>query len=79
MSKCKSALNFRFGSLSEYASKRFGKTSTMAPLVLPYVEGEHRRIIYTITEYEPLLDSSNMTFQDWVKIAQDIKVRVEVD
>lgn len=47
----------------------------MAPLVLPHVQGEHRRIIYTITEYEPLLDSSNMTFQDWVKIAQDIKVR----
>lgn len=63
--------------LSEYASRRFGKTSTMAPLVLPYVEGEHRRIIYTITEYEPLLDSSNMTFQDWVKIAQDIKVEKE--
>lgn len=48
----------------------------MAPLVLPHVEGEHRRIIYTITEYEPLLDSSNMTFQDWVKIAEDIKVRL---
>lgn len=47
----------------------------MAPLILPHVEGEHRRIIYTITEYEPLLDSSNMTFQDWMKIAQDIKVK----
>lgn len=60
----------------DYASRRFGRTSTMAPLVLPHVEGEHRRIIYTITEYEPLLDSSNMTFQDWVKIAQDIKVKL---
>lgn len=59
----------------EYANVRFGKSSTMAPLVLPNVEGEHRRIIYTITEYEPLLDSSNMTFHDWVKIAQDIQVR----
>lgn len=58
----------------DYAGRRFGKSSAMAPLVLPHVEGEHRRIIYTITEYEPLLDSSNMTFQDWVKIAQDIKV-----
>ncbi|CRK88968.1 CLUMA_CG002603, isoform A [Clunio marinus] len=56
----------------EYASKRFGKSSLMAPLVLPHVEGEHRRIIYTISEYEPLLDSSNMTFQDWMKIAEDI-------
>lgn len=46
----------------------------MAPLVLPHVEGEHRRIVYTISEYEPLLDSSNMAFKDWVKIAQDVKV-----
>lgn len=59
----------------EYATQRFGRSATMAPLVLPHVEGEHRRIIYTITEYEPLLDSSNMTFQDWQKIAQDIQVR----
>jgi len=58
----------------EYANHRFGTASAMAPLVLPHVEGEPRRIIYTITEYEPLLDSSNMTFHDWVKIAQDIKV-----
>lgn len=50
----------------------------MAPLVLPHVEGEHRRILYTITEYEPLLDSSNMTFQDWMKIAQDIKVSFQI-
>ncbi|HMQ52086.1 MAG TPA: asparaginase domain-containing protein, partial [Anaerolineae bacterium] len=27
---------------------------------------------YTIHEYEPLLDSANMTPADWVKIAQDI-------
>lgn len=63
----------------EYASRRFGKSSTMAPLVLPHVEGERRRIIYTITEYEPLLDSSNMTFTDWVKIAEDIQVRFDLN
>lgn len=28
---------------------------------------------YDIHEYEPLLDSSNMTPEDWVKIAEDIK------
>lgn len=59
----------------EYANSRFGRSSKMAPLVLPHVNGELRRIIYTITEYEPLLDSSNMTFHDWVKIAQDIQVK----
>jgi lysophospholipase len=61
----------------EYAAQRFGKASTMAPFVLPSVQGEHRRIIYTVTEYEPLLDSSNMSFIDWVKIAQDIKQSYE--
>lgn len=60
---------------SEYAEQRFGKASSMAPLVLPYVQGERRRIIYTISEYEPLLDSSNMTFSDWEHIAEDIRVR----
>ncbi|XP_070508954.1 L-asparaginase isoform X1 [Chironomus tepperi] len=61
----------------EYATQRFGKASTMAPLVLPHVQGEHRRIVYTVTEYEPLLDSSNMSFTDWMKIAQDIKQSYE--
>lgn len=60
----------------EYATRRFGKSSKMAPLVLPHVDGEQRRIVYTITEYEPLLDSTNMTFQDWAKIAEDIQVTI---
>lgn len=47
----------------------------MGPLVLPYVEGQRRRIIYTLTEYDPLLDSSNMSIDEWVRIAEDIKVR----
>lgn len=50
------------------------KGSSMAPLILPYVHGEKRRICYTITEYDPLLDSSNMTFKDWERIAEDIQV-----
>lgn len=62
----------------EYSARLFGKNSMMTPLVLPYVEGELRRIIYSITEYEPLLDSSNMTFSDWMKIAQDIQVGVSL-
>ncbi|KAJ3164569.1 hypothetical protein HDU88_005216 [Geranomyces variabilis] len=33
-----------------------------------------KRIRYSILEYEPLLDSSNMTMIDWVKIATDIEV-----
>ncbi|TPX67877.1 hypothetical protein SpCBS45565_g03482 [Spizellomyces sp. 'palustris'] len=33
-----------------------------------------KRIRYSILEYDPLLDSSNMTMTDWVKIATDIEV-----
>ncbi|XP_053685119.1 L-asparaginase [Sabethes cyaneus] len=60
-----------------YASKRFGAARNMAPLVLPYVEGQHRRILYQISEYEPLLDSSNMAVTDWVRIATDIQQSYE--
>ena len=42
------------------------------PLVLPNVPG-HKRVIYTIYEYDPLLDSSNMTMDDWIQIAKDIR------
>ncbi|XP_037938737.1 L-asparaginase-like [Teleopsis dalmanni] len=56
----------------EYAEKRFGNAASMAPLVLPHVQGELRRVIYQITEYVPILDSSNMTMQDWARIAKDI-------
>lgn len=59
----------------KYAQTRFGKAATFGPLVLPYVQGQNRRIVYTITEYDPLLDSSNMTIQEWARIAEDIKVR----
>lgn len=57
-----------------YTTKRFGSAAGMGPLVLPFIEGQRRRIIYTLTEYEPLLDSSNMTITEWVRIAEDIKV-----
>lgn len=33
-----------------------------------------RRILYAIKEYDPLLDSSCMGVDDWVRIATDIKV-----
>lgn len=56
-----------------YAQKKFGSSAAMGPLVLPHVQGENRRIIYTIAEYDPLLDSSNMTISEWTRIAEDIK------
>ncbi|XP_055843692.1 L-asparaginase [Episyrphus balteatus] len=55
-----------------YAEKRFGTAAGMAPLILPFIDGIPNRVVYTITEYNPLLDSSNMTTDDWVHIAKDI-------
>lgn len=46
-------------------------------LALPFVEGERRRIVYTIREYSPLLDSSNMGVHEWLKIAEDIEESYE--
>lgn len=34
----------------------------------------NKRIIYTVLEYSPLLDSSNMTTEDWGRIGKDIEV-----
>ena len=44
----------------------------LLPLVLPHVPG-HRRVIYSIYEYKPLLDSSNMEMTDWIQIAKDVQ------
>ena len=35
---------------------------------------EGRRITYSVSEYEPLLDSANMTVDDYGRLAKDIKV-----
>ncbi|KAM7403015.1 hypothetical protein PAMA_003778 [Pampus argenteus] len=45
-------------------------------LVLPLGK-EKKRVVYTILEYDPLLDSSNMTTDDWVKIGRDIEENYE--
>lgn len=36
-----------------------------------------KRIVYTILEYSPLLDSSNMTTDDWGRIGKDIEKNYE--
>uniref|UniRef100_A0A8C8R6L2 asparaginase n=1 Tax=Pelusios castaneus TaxID=367368 RepID=A0A8C8R6L2_9SAUR len=41
-------------------------------LVLP-LSKQDKRIVYTILELVPLLDSSNMTTDDWAKIARNIE------
>nr|CDJ96170.1 Asparaginase glutaminase and Ankyrin domain containing protein [Haemonchus contortus] len=43
------------------------------PYALPPVRFTEKRVVYWIVEYEPLLDSCDMTFDDWIRIASDIK------
>ena len=59
----------------KHAASRFGPSNTSkAPLALPLLGFDKKRILYTIYEYEPLLDSSNMTMDDWINIAKDLRV-----
>lgn len=55
----------------KYAKQMFGSSSELAPLVLPNVD-KMKRIVYSIYEYDPVLDSSNMSMDDWSSIANDI-------
>lgn len=58
---------------AEYVKEHFPDCKS-PPLVLP-LTGDPRRVVYTISEYDPLLDSSNATMDDWIQIARDIKER----
>lgn len=42
-----------------------------------WLTGDPRRVVYSISEYDPLLDSSNATMDDWIQIARDIKERYD--
>ncbi|KAH9643040.1 hypothetical protein HF086_013601 [Spodoptera exigua] len=44
---------------------------------LPKTDDVTWRILYEIKEYDPLLDSSDMTEADWIKIAKDIQADYE--
>ncbi|XP_029569305.1 60 kDa lysophospholipase isoform X1 [Salmo trutta] len=66
----------------EYAlqSRMYEYYSTSGPqentLVLP-LSKQNKRIVYTFVEYSPLLDSCNMTIDDWATIGKDIEKRYE--
>ncbi|XP_026743024.1 uncharacterized protein LOC113504784 isoform X1 [Trichoplusia ni] len=61
--------------------KRMVENSTDKSLssfyVLPKTGDVNWRILYDIQEYDPLLDSSDMNEEDWIKIAKDIKTYYE--
>ncbi|CAD5122432.1 DgyrCDS10856 [Dimorphilus gyrociliatus] len=56
----------------EYARRIQAMYTDSRPLVMP-LSKEGKRVIYYIYEYEPLLDSSNMTMTDYAKLASDIE------
>ncbi|KAE9546396.1 hypothetical protein FO519_010392, partial [Halicephalobus sp. NKZ332] len=56
----------------EYVNE-FYRNSQSQPCCLPPVRNTMKRIVYSFMEYNPLLDSSDMTFDDWIKIAEDIR------
>ncbi|XP_048830707.1 60 kDa lysophospholipase [Brienomyrus brachyistius] len=45
-------------------------------LVLP-LSKKDKRVVYTVLEYSPLLDSCNMTMDDWARIGKDIENQYE--
>ncbi|KAI8902829.1 asparaginase-domain-containing protein [Globomyces pollinis-pini] len=53
------------------------KVVDLPALITPYSLFK-KRIRYSILEYDPLLDSSNMTMSDWVKIATDIELNYQL-
>uniref|UniRef100_A0A4W5RZ96 asparaginase n=1 Tax=Hucho hucho TaxID=62062 RepID=A0A4W5RZ96_9TELE len=46
-------------------------------LVLPLCKKIKKRIVYTVLEYSPLLDSCNMATDDWARIGKDIEKHYE--
>ncbi|KAI7854181.1 asparaginase-domain-containing protein [Circinella umbellata] len=69
----------RFGSVTNTVRTTAGKEiglHEMPSLITP-VSLYGKRIRYSILEYDPLLDSCNMTMDDWVRIACDIEANYE--
>ncbi|PSN33679.1 hypothetical protein C0J52_20901 [Blattella germanica] len=58
----------------EYANTHLIGTDKEKFLVHPEVV-DKARILYRIKEYSPLLDSSNLGMDNWIRIGLDIKVR----
>ena len=76
--------NMRFGHQAKLALSQEdletnggGISEILVPLVLPQVP-DHRRVVYQIYEYDPLLDSSNMTMDDWIHIAKTVETNYQL-
>jgi hypothetical protein len=52
--------------------KKYMKNIAPNQLVLPEIGDDV--VLYELKEYSPLLDSSNMSSKDWIRIAEDVEV-----
>lgn len=43
-----------------------------------YLDVDQKRIVYSIKEWPELIDSSDMTIDEWIHIANDIRVSFEI-
>ena len=58
---------------SKYAEQiNLTQDSNLEPLIMPETK-DGRRIIYHVYEYEPVVDSCNITMTNWMRIAHDIR------
>uniref|UniRef100_A0A0M3IMT7 asparaginase n=1 Tax=Ascaris lumbricoides TaxID=6252 RepID=A0A0M3IMT7_ASCLU len=60
----------------EYIMAHYGDAK-VKPYCLPPIRHMKKRIVYWVVEYEPLLDSSDMTYDDWIRIGKDIRKAYE--
>ncbi|VDM45557.1 unnamed protein product [Toxocara canis] len=56
----------------EYIAKNYGDAK-VKPYCLPPLRLMKKRIVYWMLEYDPLLDSCDITFDDWIRIGTDIR------
>ncbi|VDO07226.1 unnamed protein product [Brugia timori] len=56
----------------DYVSTNYADAKTK-PYCLPSLQHSKKRLVYWVVEYDPLLDSSDMSFDDWIKIGKDIQ------
>ncbi|KAL3985799.1 L-asparaginase [Acanthocheilonema viteae] len=57
---------------NDYVSTNYAEAE-IKPYCLPSLNHSKKRIVYWMVEYDPILDSSDITFDDWIKIGKDIE------
>ncbi|VDM95139.1 unnamed protein product [Thelazia callipaeda] len=57
---------------NNYVVSNYGD-ARVKPYCLPPLRHVKKRVLYWVIEYDPLLDSSDMTFDDWIRIGKDIE------